>query len=311
MEPSVNKTTMYKTLQTRVPKFLNSPKANKKIITALSVTTPKETFHGNTACNEVGFVHINKAGGTSILSTLRKHAESGMVSKKSRSSQTAQFWFHASAARQAKEVGLSEWDSAYTFAVVRNPWARHFSMFLYLVEGPCRHPFAPPPMCKIRYVPQKGKWLQDPEDVAEKFQLWVETLHRAYPVGSSREYLFGSMPHGNNVEPGFGASQLSWLLPPSHYMPSFGVPEKLFVDKVIKLEEIDSMWPLIRQEFCGGTETPEVLPHFNARKDRDKRALRTSDSYPYSWYYNNATAKIVAEHMAADISYFSYSFDIS
>lgn len=50
-------------------------------------------------------------------------------------------FFHASAHLQRRVLGASLWEAAYTYALVRNPFARQLSMFTFLLqESACKLP---------------------------------------------------------------------------------------------------------------------------------------------------------------------------
>lgn len=63
------------------------------------------------------FIHINKTGGTSIA-----HA-AGLPHKR-----------HLTARQVIDMIGKDAWDSAYKFSVVRNPWDKVLSHYLYRVK---------------------------------------------------------------------------------------------------------------------------------------------------------------------------------
>lgn len=77
----------------------------------------------------VGFVHVNKAGGTAMRAALLFNAAHQMLERLVPKA-TAQLrtvgarFFHASASLQRWAVGQAEWSRSYTFALVRNPWSR-------------------------------------------------------------------------------------------------------------------------------------------------------------------------------------------
>ena len=96
----------------------------------------------------VGFVHVNKAGGTAMRAVLMKHAGHQMLERMVpgaasylRGLQPPSRWFHASASLQRSAVGQARWQASYTFGLVRNPFARQLSMFTFLLqESACKLP---------------------------------------------------------------------------------------------------------------------------------------------------------------------------
>lgn len=66
------------------------------------------------------FVHVNKAGGTSVCEALAKHEDA-----------TAPRWDHAPARRWREWLGEALWGEMFSFAVVRNPYDRMVSSYEY------------------------------------------------------------------------------------------------------------------------------------------------------------------------------------
>ncbi|MEM1161851.1 MAG: hypothetical protein AAGJ28_13035 [Pseudomonadota bacterium] len=83
-------------------------------ITAKTMARPPR--HPVNAKVPFAFVHINKCGGSSVEIAL------GLQK------------MHLTAAEQRATVGAEQWDNAYTFALVRNPFARVASIYYYRVK---------------------------------------------------------------------------------------------------------------------------------------------------------------------------------
>ena len=113
-----------------------------------------------------------------------------------------------------------------------------------------------------------------------------------FPPSSRDAHLFGARSHGNEIDPWFNASQLSWLVDASG---------KLLVNDVIKLEELESRWPTLQTHICGFARSAYA---------EDSNLKRNPSSHGhYSEYYDTETRRVVEAHMAADILAFGYQFE--
>lgn len=269
-----------------------------RFIAQREASVPQRCRRGGADYRTVAFVHINKAGGTAMRSVLQKYAAHQLLellepNARERMSQLGSRFFHGSAALQREAIG-DQWDKAFTFALVRNPYARQVSMFHFLMAGYCGRP-SPPIICKERMFPVRGDWLKDPAQAAPKFRSWLLALRHKFPPGSKKSYLFGSYSHGNARNSWFNASQLSWFVDASG---------KLLVQKVIKLEELESRWPSLRKSICGLSDAPIS----NGSMDGGVKKNPSSHAH-YATYYDETTRRIVEEYAAADLNAFGYRFE--
>jgi len=202
-------------------------------------------------------------------------------------------FFHASAYRQQDYFGDAAWDEAFTFALVRNPWARQVSMFTFLLTtGQCGERADTDPVvakrCQNeRMLPKAGSWITDEtqrERAVREFRGWLVRLNEKYPPGHPLEYMVGSMAHGNDKDPWFNASQVSWLVDGKG---------KLLVDEVIKLEELSQKW--LQGALCDDSLLmSQVNPSIHGH---------------YSDYYDDNTQRILVSYMQRDIERFNYTFE--
>ena len=95
-------------------------------------------------------------------------------------------FFHASASLQHHALGDVKWRSAYTFALVRNPFARQVSMFFFLLqEASCNRPKGTRPAhCEERRLPAPGPWLHDKQASIAAFRKWIREIAHAFPADS-------------------------------------------------------------------------------------------------------------------------------
>lgn len=252
-------------------------------------------------CPNIAFVHINKVGGTSMNDLLKEQVHERMLSSVTLESKgkppkhplAKDFWFHATASRQRDWVGAQLWKSSYTFAIVRNPWARQLSMFNYVLPflQRCEKNHDKSPKCeqhRYRMVPNIAHdKLHDTEFIAIEFRKWINKISIKFPLGSPEEYLFGTNSHGNEIEPQLNATQMSYLV---------DADGALLVDEIFRLEDMNQRWPYIRQKLCLGENV--VLPHENSRPHAH-----------YSVYYDQKSIDIVGRYMQADIAAFDYKFE--
>lgn len=203
-------------------------------------------------------------------------------------------FFHASASLQRQVLGGDAWRRAYTFALVRNPYARQVSMFHFLLtEASCNRPVGTRPQhCEQRKLPEVGPWLKDRAQVVARFRAWIRDMAVAFPVGSRDAHLFGARSHGNERDRWFNASQVSWLV---------DADGKYMVDEIIKLEELERKWPVLQRAICG-------LAHSPYREDAELRKNPSSHEH-YSTYYDDATRRIVDTYMGIDLAAFGYRFE--
>ena len=180
------------------------------------------------------FVHINKTGGTSLISMLSDRCEED-------------YWggewydidggyhraFHATAHAYIEQYGREAWEEAYTFTVVRHPLARQVSNFFFLAAGCAQGQGQGQPntsnKCKERHIPTMDLKSMSHEEKIEAFHEWILKVYKAFPPGSPEHYRIGAAGHGNEVYHTFGASQTSWLV------DAYG---NMVVKDVFKLEQL-------------------------------------------------------------------------
>jgi hypothetical protein len=173
------------------------------------------------------FVHINKTGGTSLITMFADRCEE-------------EYWggewygdngdyhraFHATAHAYIEKYGRKAWDDAYTFTVVRHPLARQVSNFFFLASMGCKEEHN---KCAERLIPDVDLNFMSDEEKIEAFHVWIQKLYKKFPPGHPEHYRFGAAGHGNEIYPTFGASQTSWLV---------DAEGKMVIKNIFKLEEL-------------------------------------------------------------------------
>lgn len=131
------------------------------------------------------FIHINKCGGTTIERVLN-------IPK-----------VHDTAIQRMRKIGRNSWDRRFTFALIRNPYARVVSHFNYRVKTN---------QTNMRNPLNLNEWVQ--EAYGKKNPFWYDNPLMFQPC-------------------------FFWV---SHN-------DKIIVDKIIKLEELDLQWPQMAQRL--------------------------------------------------------------
>lgn len=159
------------------------------------------------------FVHINKTGGTSLISMFTERCEEEYWGDEWYD-ENGEFHrpFHATAHAYIENYGREAWNKAYTFTVVRHPLARQVSNFFFLTSMGCDKPDN---KCEERLIPTLDLDSMSDEEKIDAFHEWLLKLYDAFPPGTPDHYRFGAAGHGNEVYKTFGASQTSWLIDPN------------------------------------------------------------------------------------------------
>ena len=247
------------------------------------------------ACGEpaIGFVGIGKTGSLFMQTVLELFAHEQLLPTANPAAQPCAVgarmgWHHASALLWRRAFGAN-WSSAFTFAVVRDPWARLVSHWAFHLQ---------------HGNPLDGGHLTDQQRGAARlnesesilhFRSWIRHVRQAHPPNSSRAWRFTTFDgHGNEQARTFNSSQTSWLVDEAG---------RLTVRAVYKLEELEQRWPELQRHVCG----LRGVPYAAARADPRVREMdHPSRHAPFASYYDEATVKIVGEYMDADISRFGY-----
>ena len=135
----------------------------------------------------------------------------------------------------AARVRRAAWRAAFTFSLVRDPWARLALAFHLTSKNPLDGGF-------LNRDERAAARANETRSI-ELFRSWVRHAGRTFPPGAADAWRFTtSDAHGNERAPTFNASQLSWL-----------VDEKgrLIVDEIIRLEDLERRWPQLQERVAG------------------------------------------------------------
>eukprot|EP01062_Namystynia_karyoxenos_P017515 TRINITY_DN16449_c0_g1_i1.p1 TRINITY_DN16449_c0_g1~~TRINITY_DN16449_c0_g1_i1.p1 ORF type:complete len:348 (+),score=17.70 TRINITY_DN16449_c0_g1_i1:79-1122(+) len=275
----------------------------------------------------IAFVHTTKCGGTGMLMSLnaccRAQTLKSFAPPRARwpLAIRADFW-HATALEQRYIVGPELWRMAYSFALVRNPWARHVSRFMFLATDVCRgsrrsrkaknNATEIKERCtKIWLMPPQSVYVTKPvEELGPvEFRLWVRMQSRAWPPGSRHEYHFSD--ETDRTRDGLfptqrRATQWSWLA------DEHG---RLLVDEWFRLEELEKRWPYLQKRICG-LRSVSYAVHSQRGRGRCAGYVNATDcphaareERPYQYYYDGLSKGIIARVMDDDIRHFRYTFN--
>lgn len=243
----------------------------------------------------VGFIGISKTGSVFVAGALELFAHEQLLTTTHRQlgdhpcAVGARFgWHHASAVLWHRAFGAA-WKSAFTFAIVRNPWTRLVSHWAF-------HLVSKHPLDGGLLALQHRQSAKTNETLSiHSFRSWARHVRHHHPPGSSTSWrFFSSDAHGNEHARGYNASQVSWLV------DEHG---QLLVSAVYKLEELSARWPEIQARVCGLSN----VPYARLRQEPAIVALdHPSKHSDPADYYDDETAAIVAEYHAADIAAFGY-----
>lgn len=241
------------------------------------------------------FVHINKTGGTSLISMFTEHCtrEEYVRERWESRSGLRHSSFHSTVHSYLERHGRKVWDQAYTFAVVRHPLARQVSNFFFLV-GMCEDKIQ---NCEghrnDRLIPtDKISSSSTEKEKIDAFHDWMWNLYQAHPPGSPEHHLFGSKGLGNEEYPTMNATQTSWLVDKTG--------KDIIVKRILKLEllndggmkELTHTIPCLAKapSMVSKNQTPKY-PHYSRFADNDR------------------TNKIMQEVFAVD--YVNFGYDLT
>ena len=232
------------------------------------------------------FVHINKTGGTSLISMFGDRCEE-------------EYWggewygphgdyhrsFHATAHAYIEKYGQKAWDNAYTFTVVRHPLARQVSNFFFLASMGCERENN---KCGERLIPDIDLESMSDEEKIEAFHVWIKKLYKKFPPGHPEHYRFGAAGHGNEIYPTFTATQTSWLV---------NAQGKMVIQDIYKLEELSS-------DISKLADNIPCLKNGSLDMARENKTSK----YPHYTLFakNEETKKIINEVFAEDFKNLGY-----
>ena len=287
-----------------------------------------------TSVRGVAFVHINKAGGTSVSSALRSCLNASLFVDRRHCNPKGNLCadgpnglhhytvkrYQEMLARPPGGAGTatgahgraepsswrSRWNSTFSFAVVREPFARQVSLFwmnVHLCIARRHRLYTPSPNCLRAGLPPEDvlrRYAENASAATAGFARWIALLDRKYPTGSPREAHFSGFYDVHNLSQSVvqrDATQVSWLTDSDHAADS----SELAVSLVLKLDgatPIRTLWKqLVGRCLPQCRDTP--LPHDKAIPHPPVRAH-------YEGPAGEKAAAIVRRRMARDFEVLGY-----
>ncbi len=203
------------------------------------------------------FIHIPKTAGHSIDTLFTSHKMVGEA-----------LW-HYSASELIDHLGLESFSQFYKFTVVRNPWDRIVSEYIWQgsnFKTQIQTPWGNKEISfkdfvkSIKDFPSDHRFVKDSKD-----------LHFYYPP--------------KEIKNGHLSDQYSFIVDKS---------SNIVVDKIIRYENLQTEFDATLKEIGISQKT---LPHMNKTKHKH-----------YTEYYDDETRGLIAEKYAKDIEYFGYEF---
>lgn len=242
-------------------------------------------------CRRIGFVHIPKTGGTSVIKIMQSDQRLSSLLLP-RLASDPYFKYHSPAIVQSNFFG-NTWGKAFTFATVRNPYLLVVSEWLFYSEY-CKSALLQPlPGLFQQHINRCEKILHQFAAVANesitaaRAKLLGYVTYR-YSEASSEEALF--LGHKSLV------GQLSWLTDVTGNV--------VIVDNVVKLEDIDTLTTTsLVQLACGAGSAHSVAP-----EEIHIHENPTSMPHRSYWcYHTKQSCYTVAERFQEDFVLFNYS----
>lgn len=247
-----------------------------------------------TASPPVAFVGIGKTGSLFVQTSLELFAHEQLLPTLQPTVQPCAVgarmgWHHASADLWRRAYGAETWSKAFTFGLVRDPWARLVSHWAFHIGS--KNPLDGGHMTSEQRAVAR---FNESHSIAH-FRSWIRHARQAHPPHAPDAWKFTTGDaHGNEQARSFNASQTSWLVDGAG---------RLAVSAVYKLEELEQRWPELQARVCG----LRGVPYATARDDPRVRAMdHPSKHAPFATYYDAETRAIVGEYMEADVRRFGY-----
>ena len=230
------------------------------------------------------FIHIPKCAGTSITTAL---TQAGCVLEFTGPAPLDVrldfnlMWLHHTPARKLRSmVAAADWEGAFKFAIVRNPWDRLVSLFHF---RKIKAPVYQPPVWNLDSL----------RILIARPRHWNQFL-AGFRRASFAQKLATAVHPGENFDQWL-RRQMGSKFPRAFSCSHYICDERgnSLVDEVIHQEELRSEF----QRICRKLSVNAILPHRNSSEHSD-----------YRDYYSPYLRDLVAERFTEDIERFSFKF---
>ena len=244
-------------------------------------------------CKRIGFVHIPKTGGTSVMRIMQSDQRLSSLLLP-RLASDPYFKYHSPAIVQSSFFG-DAWGHAFTFATVRNPYLLVVSEWLFYSDY-CKSALLQPlpglsqqHLRRCEIILDQFAAVANESIAAARGKLLGYVTYR-YSEPSSEEALF----LGQKSLVG----QLSWLTDVTG--------KTILVDQVVKLEDLDTLTPSSLVQHACGAKTG----HADSAAPGEIHVRENPTSMPhleYWCYHTEKSCDRVAGRFQEDFAYFNYS----
>lgn len=221
------------------------------------------------------FVHINKTAGSSIEVFFGEYPRAQ----------------HVVTTKCIEEYGRKKWNKYFKFSVVRNPWDRLLSWYLWVERDRFLYDWSTSTPFQGYNVPYEwGMHGGHPEVKID----WYKSLKPNFQnfvssIKSTKDKTDFNLVEGkHNASKGkWVASQLTWLKNSKGKMP---------MDFIARFENIEN-------------DFKKICQRLNLEEDPLPKAKVLRNRPHYSFFYDNKTKERVNKLYSDDIEYFNYEFE--
>jgi len=184
---------------------------------------------------------------------------------------------HTTAQDMEEAVGQDAYRKAFTFAVVRNPWDKMYSMYKYRT---------------FKHTQLSGIMCHFNPFIRMTLPEWIKKRDEYYQDYNT--FAFSGACQVSRAD----ANQLAWLT---------DAQGEVMVDFLARFESLDRDWQILQQEVEQRRLQLPQLMHLN-RVQPGNPPTRGPQQQEYRAAYDDESVEIVAKYFKRDIEYFGFDF---